>query len=182
MTALSGTTTLPADQPYSADLASPAVPVPGATARPSPAPARAPTREPWCADAIAWRIRQLIARHDGGDVSAAARRLGVPIRRVVRLERVLESRDSHAAQELLCDVVLRYQANAAWLLTGAEHVPGDGLPDDVRLWIARCLTRVANRVVDEARSRYAHGGTAGPATVSGTSSTSGARGGSGLTA
>lgn len=107
----------------------------------------------WSADAIAARIRWLIARHDGGDVCAAARRLGVPVRQLVRLETTIEEVGSAAGlrpgELLLCAAVRRYGVSSAWVLTGCEQPEPGALLADVRERLARLCLAVAARVVEE---------------------------------
>ena len=67
---------------------------------------------------IAGRIRALIARQDDGDVTAAARRLDLPIADVYLPERVICSCDEPAALEFLATVVRSYDADVCWLITG----------------------------------------------------------------
>lgn len=106
------------------------------------------------ARAIAARIRSLIAHHDDGDVCAAARRLGVPVRRLVQLDATLtpdpDDPDARAALDaLLSAVVLRYDSSAAWLLTGCHEADASLLPPEVAQQLASTYVAVAARVVDE---------------------------------
>jgi hypothetical protein len=108
----------------------------------------------WGPRSIAKRVRQVIAQHDAGDVVAAAHRLGVPVHSLIQLERVLTepSRDglfSPAARDILTAVVLRYRADATWLLTGSEHPPIEDLPGGVRVWLANFFLAVGNRIIAE---------------------------------
>ena len=114
----------------------------------------------WDAVGVAGRIRRLIARQDAGDVCAAARRLGVTVPHLIQLEHVLgEQADtatlSVAAQDLLTAVVLRYQVDATWLLTGTERPRISELPTPMRRWLADFLFVVGTRVIDEYRARTA---------------------------
>jgi hypothetical protein len=105
------------------------------------------------AGAIAMRVRRLIARHDGGDVCAAAQRLGVRVRDLIQLEGLLSepSGEAAAAEQLLVAVVLRYPVNATWLLTGSERPATRALPPTVRIWLADLLLAVGTRIVDDYR-------------------------------
>jgi hypothetical protein len=116
----------------------------------------------WDAAAVAGRIRRLIARQDGGDVCAAAHRLRVTVPHLIQLEHLLgEQADtatlSRAAEDLLTAVVLRYQVDATWLLTGTERPRMSELPAPMRRWLADFLFVVGNRVIDEYRARAAGG-------------------------
>ena len=115
------------------------------------------------AAAIAARIRRLVAQHDGGDVCAAAKRLGVPVQHVIRIERLLADEGEGdtpggAAESLLTAVVLRYHVDATWLLTGSEQPAAGDLPPAVRLWLADLLLAIGTRVFDEYRAGRANGG------------------------
>ena len=118
--------------------------------RPVLSPARAldrPTDSPmWSTDAIAARLRWLVAHHDGGDVCAAARRLGCPVSRLVRIEQTL---DGGGADCLLAAAARRYGCGAPWLLTGCSQPDPASLSPDVRERLARLLVAVASSVVEE---------------------------------
>ena len=104
------------------------------------------------ARAIAARIRSLIAREDAGDVCAAARRLGVPVRQLVQLDTILapDCPEARAACEaLLAAVVLRYQASATWLLTGSDHPDPGAVAPDVAERLAGVCYAIAGRVAEE---------------------------------
>ena len=106
------------------------------------------------ARATAARIRSLIAHQDAGDVCAAARRLGVPVRQLVQLEAALaplETRDDEAdaIRLLLSAVVHRYQASAVWLLTGCHDPDPSTVPTDVAEQLASLCVAVAGRVLEE---------------------------------
>ena len=104
------------------------------------------------AAAIAARVRRLVAQHERGDVCAAARRLGVPVRDLIRLERLLAedaAESAAAAERVLVAVVMGYPASATWLLTGSEHPAPRRLPPTVRLWLAQLLLAVGTRIVDD---------------------------------
>ena len=114
----------------------------------------------WDTAAVAGRIRRLIARQDEGDVCAAAHRLGVTVPHLVQLEQLLTEQGdtgmlSGAAGDLLTAVVLRYQVDATWLLTGTERPRMSELPVPMRRWLADFLFVVGNRVIDEYRARTA---------------------------
>ena len=124
--------------------------------RPVLSPSRAldrPTDSPmWGTDAIAARLRWLIAHHDGGDVCAAARRLACPVSRLVRLEQTLYG---GGADCLLAAAARRYGCGAPWLLTGCAQPDPAALRPDVRARLASLLVAVASSVVEE--YEVAHG-------------------------
>ena len=115
------------------------------------------------ARATAARIRSLIAHQDAGDVCAAARRLGVPVRQLVQLEAALaplESSDDadDAIRTLLSAVVYRYQASAVWLLTGCHDPDPSSVPPDVAEQLASLCVAVAGRVLEEYQASCVAGG------------------------
>ena len=103
---------------------------------------------------IADRIRTLIARQDQGDITAAARRLERPIADVYRPERVISSGNEPAALEFLATIVRTYDADACWLITGAdgETAGSDRLTAEERVTIVEVLRELSDRLLDEVRS------------------------------
>ena len=99
------------------------------------------------------RIRRLIARHDDGDVTAAARRLSRPIADVYQPERVIACGDSAAAVEFLADVVRTYDADVVWLITGANPrtASPSGVSTEARITIVEVLAELSEHLLDEAR-------------------------------
>ena len=104
---------------------------------------------------IAGRIRALIARKDNGDVTAAARRLELPIADVYLPERVICSSDEPAALEFLATVVRSYDADVCWLITGTTaHNAQRAKPfsDEARVTIVELLGELSDRILHEVRS------------------------------
>jgi hypothetical protein len=106
---------------------------------------------------IAARIRTLIARHDDGDVTAAARRLSRPIPDVYFPERVISSGNDPDALEFLATVVRTYEADAVWLITGASSRSSRTarmrpLSREARGTIVELLDELSDRLLDEVRS------------------------------
>ena len=106
---------------------------------------------------IAGRIRVLIARQDEGDVTAAARRLDLPIADVYLPERVICSTNEPAALEFLATVVRSYDADVCWLITGtsarnARHARP--FSDEARLTIVEVLGELSDRLLDDVRSEH----------------------------
>jgi transcriptional regulator with XRE-family HTH domain len=64
---------------------------------------------------VAARIAHLIDQREGGNVAAAARRLGVSQR---GLAKVYAGETKHPRADLLEALVKEYEADPAWLLTG----------------------------------------------------------------
>ena len=104
---------------------------------------------------IAGRIRALIARKDNGDVTAAARRLELPIADVYLPERVICSNDEPAALEFLATVVRSYDADVCWLITGTtarNAQRATPFSDEARVTIVELLSELSDRLLDEVRS------------------------------
>jgi hypothetical protein len=100
---------------------------------------------------IAERIRTLIARQDGGDVTAAARRLERSIADVYLPERVISSGDEAAAIEFLSDVARSYEVDVVWLITGATSRNQWVVTSEARLAIVEILGEMGDCLLDEAR-------------------------------
>lgn len=103
---------------------------------------------------IAGRIRSLIAQQDQGDVTAAARRLELPIADVYLPERVICS-DEPAALEFLATVVRTYEADVCWLITGTTARNARNarpFSTEARVMIVELLGEVSDRLLHEVRS------------------------------
>lgn len=112
---------------------------------------------------IAARIRTLIARHDDGDITAAARRLARPIPDVYFPERVISSRNEPDAIEFLATVVRTYETDVCWLITGATTRSARTPPisSEARGTIVELLDELSDLLLDEVRheretSRHYH--------------------------
>lgn len=103
---------------------------------------------------IAARIRTLIARHDDGDITIAARRLSRPIPDVYFPERVISSGNDPDALDFLATVVRMYEADAVWLITGASARSARMRPlsSEARGTIVELLDELSDRLLDEVRS------------------------------
>jgi len=104
---------------------------------------------------IAGRIRALIARQDDGDVTAAARRLDLPIADVYLPERVICSGDEPAALEFLATVIRSYDADVCWLITGTtarNATSARPFSTGARLTIVELLGELGDRLLDDVRS------------------------------
>ena len=102
---------------------------------------------------IAERIRTLIARHDDGDITAAARRLARPIPDVYFPERVISSGNGPDAIEFLATVVRTYEADVCWLITGTATRGARTLPisSEARGTIVELLDELSDLLLDEVR-------------------------------
>jgi len=103
---------------------------------------------------IAARIRTVIARQDDGDVTAAARRLELPIADVYFPERVISSSDEPAAIDFLATIVRTYEADVCWLITGASARSAHKRPlsSEDRVTIVELLDELSDRLLDEVRN------------------------------
>jgi hypothetical protein len=101
---------------------------------------------------IAERIRILIARHDEGDITAAARRLARPIPDVYFPERVISSGNDPDAIEFLATVVRTYEADVCWLITGTT-TRGARTPisSEARGTIVELIGELSDLLLDEVR-------------------------------
>ena len=102
---------------------------------------------------IAGRIRILIARHDDGDITAAARRLARPISDVYFPERVISSRNEPDAIEFLATVVRTYEADVCWLITGTATRGARTRPisSEARGTIVELLDELSDLLLDDVR-------------------------------
>ena len=103
---------------------------------------------------IAGRIRILIARHDEGDVTAAARRLARPIPDVYYPERVISSGNEPDALGFLATVVRTYEADVCWLITGTTTRSARTPPisSEARGTIVELIDELSDLLLDEVRT------------------------------
>ena len=103
---------------------------------------------------IAGRIRILIARHDEGDVTAAARRLARPIPDVYFPERVISSGNEPDALGFLATVVRTYEADVCWLITGTTTRSARTPPisSEARGTIVELIDELSDLLLDEVRT------------------------------
>ena len=102
------------------------------------------------AHAIAGRIRRLIALHDEGDVTVAARRLSRPIADVYFPERIIACGDGPTAVEFLAEVVRTYDTDAVWLITGSA-TSAERLSTEARVAIVEVLGELSEHLLNEVR-------------------------------
>jgi transcriptional regulator with XRE-family HTH domain len=93
---------------------------------------------------IAARIAHLIDQREGGNVAAAARRLGVSQR---GLAKVYAGETRHPRADLLQALVREYGADPAWLLTG---IPAEEWPESSQLSAASGV-RLPDELLDALR-------------------------------
>lgn len=116
----------------------------------------------WSGEAIAARLRTLIAQREGGDVCLAARRLGVGVAGLVRLEETMVADKRRAALRVEADAILlaailHYGVSAAWLLTGCDEPDLPALPKAVRDRLVYLVVGAAHAVADRYAPRNAPG-------------------------
>jgi hypothetical protein len=75
---------------------------------------------------LATRVRSLIERHDGGDVTRAARRIGA---RETDLRAIIGAESSQPSIAALSAIVRGYDVDTWWLISG-ESEPASQLPTD----------------------------------------------------
>lgn len=68
---------------------------------------------------LATRVHDLVKRHDGGNASRAARRIGA---REVDLQAILEARSARPSVAALSAIVRGYDVDTWWLITGETQV------------------------------------------------------------
>lgn len=106
---------------------------------------------PYVVSAVVGRVRSLIASRDGGDVTATARRLRLPISTVLRLDEAL--REPHpASTDLLASVAVCYHVDAVWLLFGDDREIAK-LDPTARLRVCDLLLAIGERLVAASRAR-----------------------------
>jgi hypothetical protein len=102
------------------------------------------------AHTIAGRIRRLIARHDNGDVTVAAKRLSRPIADVYYPERLIACGDGPTAVEFLAEVVRSYETDVVWLITGTVG-SSEQISTEARVTIVEVLDELSEHLLFEAR-------------------------------
>ena len=78
---------------------------------------------------LAARVRELIERHDGGDVAQAARRIGT---RECDLRAIVNGDCNHPSLAALSAIVRGYDVDTWWLIAG-EPEAGSSLPLERRV-------------------------------------------------
>ena len=78
---------------------------------------------------LAIRVRELVERHDGGDVARAAIRIGA---RQADLRSILDAEARQPSVAVLSAIVRGYDVDTWWLISG-ETTAGSTLPADRRV-------------------------------------------------
>jgi hypothetical protein len=100
----------------------------------------------WDIAGIGGRVRSIIEREDGGDVDAAARRLGVRSEELGRLELPTTGDGDPWLARLLAKIVRTYRVDACWLLTGEHDLRLARLPATARLAVANLLLDISDQL------------------------------------
>ena len=87
---------------------------------------------------LAVRVRELIDRHDRGDVARAARRIGT---RECDLRAIVNGDSSHPSLAALSAIVRGYDVDTCWLISG-EHQAGSSLPPERRVGTLNLLSEL----------------------------------------
>src|ERR1051326_8674955 len=87
---------------------------------------------------LAARVRELVDRHDGGDVTRAARRLGA---READLRAILGAETAKPSLAALSAIVRGYDVDTWWLLSG-ESLAGSSLPAERRVGTLNLLSEL----------------------------------------
>ena len=100
---------------------------------------------------LAARVRELIDRHDGGDVAKAARRIGT---RECDLRAIVNGDSSHPSLAALSAIVRGYDVDCWWLISG-ELETVSSLPLERRVGTLNLLSDLGTTLTMQ--RRLAHG-------------------------
>ncbi len=87
---------------------------------------------------LAARVRELVDRHDGGDVARAAKRIGA---RETDLRSILGAESSKPSLAALSAIVRGYDVDTWWLISG-EREAGSSLPAERRVGTLNLLSEL----------------------------------------
>ena len=96
---------------------------------------------------LAARVRELIDRHDHGDVAQAARRIGT---RECDLRAILRGDSSHPSLAALSAIVRGYDVDTWWLISG-EADAGSSLPPERRVGTLNLLSELGTTLTMQRR-------------------------------
>ena len=105
--------------------------------------------EPIDAKELAARVRELVDRCDGGDVAAAARRIGA-LESDLRL--IVSAQSSHPSVAALSAIVRGYDVDTWWLICGETAYGGD-LPAERRVDTLNLLSEIGTALTLQRRLR-----------------------------
>src|SRR5919206_3299647 len=107
----------------------------------------------WNVAGIGARVRSIIQREHGGDVGAAARRLGVRPEELERIGLAMTSDAGPWLARVLARIVRGYRVDACWLLTGQHDLRLARLPAPARLHVANLLLEISDQLFRSRRER-----------------------------
>lgn len=96
---------------------------------------------------LATRVRELIDRHDRGDVAQAARRIGT---RECDLRAIINGDSSHPSLAALSAIVRGYDVDTWWLISG-ELQAGSSLPTERRVGSLSLLSELGTTLTMQRR-------------------------------
>jgi len=96
---------------------------------------------------LAARVRELIDRHDGGDVGQAARRIGT---RECDLRAIVNGDSCHPSLAALSAIVRGYDVDTWWLISG-EPQAGSSLPPERRVGTLNLLSELGTTLTMQRR-------------------------------
>jgi hypothetical protein len=103
------------------------------------------------AEELAVRVRELVNRHDSGDVGHAARRIGT---READLRAILTAKSSQPSLATLSAIVRGYDVDTWWLISGETEV-GTRLPADRRVGTLNLLSELGTTLTLQRRLQAA---------------------------
>ena len=102
---------------------------------------------------LAARVRELIDRHDGGDVAQAARRIGT---RECDLRGIVRGDSTHPSLAALSAIVRGYDVDTWWLISG-ELEAGTSLPPERRVGTLNLLSELGTTLTMQRRLGHQQG-------------------------
>ena len=102
---------------------------------------------------LAARVRELVDRHDRGDVGQAARRIGT---RECDLRAILNGDSSHPSLAALSAIVRGYDVDSWWLISG-ELQAGSNLTPERRVGTLNLLSELGTTLTMQRRLGYQSG-------------------------
>jgi hypothetical protein len=99
------------------------------------------------AEELASRVRELVQRHDGGDVANAARRIGT---READLKAILDAASNRPSLATLSAIVRGYDVDTWWLISGEDDA-GTMLPMERRVGTLNLLSELGTTLTMQRR-------------------------------
>lgn len=96
---------------------------------------------------LATRVRSLIERHDGGDITRAARRIGA---RETDLRSIVEAESGEPSIATLSAIVRGYDVDTWWLISG-ESEAASQLPTERRVGTLNLLSELGTALTLQRR-------------------------------